>query len=77
MRPMASRYALDHPLICVDIKARSKVGASQSRDSPKKQVMKGVDGRRVFWFGGICSCISSNGSLYPLALCFLDPFTVY
>lgn len=44
---MASRYALDHPSIYVDIRVRSKVEASYSRDSPRKQVMKGVDERRV------------------------------
>ena len=44
---MASCDALDHSSICVDMKVRSKVGASQSRDSPRKRVMKGVDERRV------------------------------
>jgi hypothetical protein len=72
---MASSDALDHPSICVDIKARSKVGASYSRDSPRKQVMKGGDERRVVGRRGICSCISSSGSLYPRGLCFLDPLT--
>lgn len=42
---MASSDALDHPSICVDIKVRSKVGASYSRDSPRK-LMKGGGERR-------------------------------
>ena len=57
---MASGDVLDHSSICVDIKVRSKVGASRRRDSPRKQVMKGVDERRVVGRGNLFVYVSCS-----------------